>query len=686
MRPLRLILLLTLLAAVSLPQAGLAAQRIVLLETFTNVSCGPCADANPVTHDFVTQYGNQLVLNLQYHVNWPSATDPFYLRAPDENNGRRTYYGVNAVPDLYTDGMDVPAPGSYNGLVAAVGERLSTPSPLTILVTTEVVGDQITVDAEVTAVDEVPGSDLVVHIALTEPYVNFPTPPGSNGETDFHYTMRDMLPSVGGTPLSITNGQTVNISETGTLDPAWVDVYAVVWVQNNATKEVLQAASSLPAPDYAFYFTTEHANSISPLGALVGYHAPVTNLGLMPDIYDVHIEKNVYANWGASVCVGEICYPPWVTDFTMEVNAGMTDTVLVDIQPLVDEGGGTVTLTATSQGNPTQSWTQSFTVITEDTDILLVDDDGGEDFEQYFQGALRDSAYTFGTWDLERDGKLGAPDLNNFQVVMWNVGWAFPSVDASDRAALANYLETGGKLFITGQDIGWDLFDPGSDNSSPEAQNWYRTYLGANYLNDDTNDLTIVGVAGDPIGDGLAFNIFGGDGANNQDYPSEIEPFGDGVACLQYDATREAAVHLFTDHFKSVYFAFGFEGIATGAQRTQVMQRVLEWLQPVVDVPGEEVVAPFLAGQVEARPNPFNPVTHIKFDIGGSQAADLEVAVYDLRGRLLQTVYKGQAMPGHQDVLWDGRAANGRHLASGVYLAKVKVNGQQQTLKMTLAK
>ncbi|MEM2070861.1 MAG: CARDB domain-containing protein, partial [Archaeoglobaceae archaeon] len=41
---------------------------------------------------------------------------------------------------------------------------------------------------------------------------------------------------------------------------------------------------------------------------------------------------------------------------------------------------------------------------------------------------------------------------------------------------------------------------------------------------DDTNILNITGVEGDPISDGLAFGIYGGDGADNQEYPSGIAP------------------------------------------------------------------------------------------------------------------------------------------------------------------
>ena len=103
MKAIRLFAFLLIAMTLVAPQAASGSQRIVLLESFTNVSCPPCATANPVTHQFVEDYGTPLVLNVQYHMSWPSATDPFYLNALVDNDAARAYYGVNAVPDLEID-------------------------------------------------------------------------------------------------------------------------------------------------------------------------------------------------------------------------------------------------------------------------------------------------------------------------------------------------------------------------------------------------------------------------------------------------------------------------------------------------------------------------------------------------------------------------------------------------------
>jgi len=688
MKYLTIVALLLVFVVMIASQPGWAAQRTLLLETFTNVSCIPCAVANPVTQQVTEEYGPQLVLNLQYHTNWPAANDPFYLDNPTDNMGRITYYTPDA-PDLFTDGADLPVPGNYNALVAAVEERLEVPSPFTITVSTTVVSNQITVEAEVTAVDVVPTSGLVLQIALVEPYVDTGTPPGANGESEFYSTMRDMLPSSAGTPFTINNGQSLNFSEMGTLDPSWQDVYAVVWVQDNNTKEVLQAKSSLLVPDYDFYYRYPGSPAaVVPMNQLYAFHSLIDNIGSRPDSFNVHIEKDIPSLfWGASVCANGICYPPWTTDFTLaEMAPGAQDTIDIEIQPLLELGTGTVTITVSSFGDPSLSTTVSYMVISHGVRVLLVDGDGGETYETYYQNALNTTGRIYATWDMETFGKVDTADLDNFQAVVWNVGSVSPAVDEIDRNALSQYLDGGGRLFITGQNIGYDLVDPDSGYSSPQTEAWFRDYLGADYVADDSSDLTVFGQGGDPIGDGLSFDISGGSGANNQTSPSEIEPYGGGIASLFYAANLEAGVHLDSGTFKSVYFAFGFEGIAAEADRDLIMQRVMDWFEVATGVSGGQPNQPYLVGMPEAHPNPFNPATHIKFEIAGNRAANVQVAIYDLRGHLIRNLWNGSVQPGLQDLLWNGRSDTGFAVASGVYVARINVDGQPQTLKMTLAK
>lgn len=86
----------------------------------------------------------------------------------------------------------------------------------------------------------------------------------------------------------------------------------------------------------------------------------------------------------------------------------------------------------------------------------------------------------------------------------------------------------------------------------------------------------------------------------------------------------------------------------------------------------------------EARPNPFNPSTRIRYDV--PRAGPVRLAIYDLAGRQVRTLLDGPASPGRHTATWDGRDDTGRHLASGVYVARLVAGAETSGLKLVLAK
>jgi len=85
------------------------------------------------------------------------------------------------------------------------------------------------------------------------------------------------------------------------------------------------------------------------------------------------------------------------------------------------------------------------------------------------------------------------------------------------------------------------------------------------------------------------------------------------------------------------------------------------------------------------HPNPFNPTVQIGYTVGPtSQTVRLDI--FDTRGRLLRTLADGPQPVGRHTVLWDGRDSAGRALPSGVYIARLQGAGDNQALKLTLAR
>lgn len=80
-----------------------------------------------------------------------------------------------------------------------------------------------------------------------------------------------------------------------------------------------------------------------------------------------------------------------------------------------------------------------------------------------------------------------------------------------------------------------------------------------------------------------------------------------------------------------------------------------------------------------AYPNPFNPTTMIAFDL--PKAGRAKLVVYDLNGRLVQTLLDEQMSGGHHEFGFDGAA-----LPSGIYFARLSAGNLVKTQKMVLLK
>lgn len=84
-------------------------------------------------------------------------------------------------------------------------------------------------------------------------------------------------------------------------------------------------------------------------------------------------------------------------------------------------------------------------------------------------------------------------------------------------------------------------------------------------------------------------------------------------------------------------------------------------------------------------PNPFNPVTSIKF--ATSKAGHVSLRIYNVQGALVKTLADKHVDAGQHEVSWDGRNQSGKPVSSGVYYAKVfSDGGNSDVIKMVMAK
>ena len=83
-------------------------------------------------------------------------------------------------------------------------------------------------------------------------------------------------------------------------------------------------------------------------------------------------------------------------------------------------------------------------------------------------------------------------------------------------------------------------------------------------------------------------------------------------------------------------------------------------------------------------PNPFNPITTIRYDL--PEQATVNIIIYDMLGRRVKTVVKTNQEAGFKSVIWDGTNNQGKPVGAGVYLYQMQAGDFVLTKKMVLLK
>ena len=132
----------------------------------------------------------------------------------------------------------------------------------------------------------------------------------------------------------------------------------------------------------------------------------------------------------------------------------------------------------------------------------------------------------------------------------------------------------------------------------------------------------------------------------------------------------------------SFHQAFATDSYLYVAHETEGLQILPIQCGVVLGVEDTPVVT---ATALRAYPNPFNPRTTFRYEL--PMAATVELAVYDLTGRLVRTLVTAQRhTAGSFEAAWSGRDDHGRPVPSGVYLGRMVAGEQRASARVTLVK
>ena len=209
--------------------------------------------------------------------------------------------------------------------------------------------------------------------------------------------------------------------------------------------------------------------------------------------------------------------------------------------------------------------------------ILLVDSGAWYYGSQihYYRQALDDLLYAYDEWAIRRIPQDLPPLelLEHYDLVIWSSPQDAPGYIGADKV-IVHYLSNGGKLFLSGQDIGF------LDGGGVGFSSYYQNYLKALFVQDSSNSWALQGLPGGPFA-GLSFSIANGDGADNQLFPDVVEPAdpSEAVPVLAYSNGGYGGLAVGVClNYRVLYLSFGFEAIADRLSRKEVMERAISWL------------------------------------------------------------------------------------------------------------
>ncbi|PKL44398.1 MAG: hypothetical protein CVV41_07105 [Candidatus Riflebacteria bacterium HGW-Riflebacteria-1] len=229
---------------------------------------------------------------------------------------------------------------------------------------------------------------------------------------------------------------------------------------------------------------------------------------------------------------------------------------------------------------------------------LLVITDHFSPASPVLQQMLQGAGVKFDTWDRVFDGEL-RPEvlkryLNGWVLVSSQDSTPEQSLSEEELSALDSFLKSGGRLVLNGQDIGFVL----------RESDFLRNRCKVRFVQDDVNVHVVSGTNG--FAGNQSFQIFGGDGANNQKWPDEIDPLAGAEPIIKYEegardkaddremngpnhkpgalsrgikSSGVAGVKLI-DGYRLMLFTFGIEAINSNSQRVAFMKEIASFMQP----------------------------------------------------------------------------------------------------------
>lgn len=302
-----------------------------------------------------------------------------------------------------------------------------------------------------------------------------------------------------------------------------------------------------------------------------------------------------------------------------------------------------------------QSLTDSIEVrflVGEIPEICIVNADPSGNYLDKYIDPIENLGLLSDVYNRFSDGPMGDLILD-YEVVVWFTGDADSAVITPDDISdISMFLDSGKKLFLTGQNIAENL----------QGQQFLSEYLHCSWLG-NTNTQACDGISGS-IFDGLQIRTSGGE-PSNQNSRDDLNPINGGAGLFQYWNSSSMSAVGYSGNYELVFFGFGFEaiyGTTLFAPPDTVMRRIMDYFSVGVEETGQ---FPVEFQIILSAPSIFRDCLDIRFEIPKGITGN--VKIFDLTGREILSI--GENLPeGEYYFPWNGRDVQGQKISCGTYI------------------
>ena len=240
--------------------------------------------------------------------------------------------------------------------------------------------------------------------------------------------------------------------------------------------------------------------------------------------------------------------------------------------------------------------------------------------------------------------------------------------DASFRSDLITFAQGGGRIFIEGGEVGYDHYgDTNFASNVLHINDWNHDESGSVTVAEPTHYvMSVPNVIIGPITVGYS-------GWGDQD---ALVPTADAVKVGSWTSyPTDASLVCYDDNENPaggqiVFFAFNYAVMDTEA-RVQLLQNAVSWLLTDDEISAADDDAEPLILMLEGSvPNPMQSSTAVRFSL--PQPTDIDLGVFDVAGRRVATLARGEHGVGSHLIVWDGLESTGQPAPNAAYFFRLK--------------